>query len=375
MNCQTCHKAFRPKRATAKYCSPGCRQEAFRQRHNIPKPSFLNSTKNKETIGLLVEKQQQNTTTTSDSANNELLNLLMQKKQYCLNRLNEIQNRQIMPFATVGGCIVGTAVVDKESLLIGGLIGGILGYNIGKTIDANSAIINEQMKDSYLRAIKDIEEQIKVLKKSEATHQTNNKPSFSAPYIKTEKGAEIINSHDLQNLKMEQYEFIEPYRSFFGNPSKPFSAIVYGLPKSGKSNFCIQLASYLSRNFGKVLYVSAEEGTSKSLVDKLQFQLAHSSNLDITPTRSINEIQKAVKGYDFVFLDSVNISQIDAPILETLKANNPNTSFISVIQSTKNGNFKGSQEFAHNCDIVVKVDSGKAYQSGRFNPASEYQIF
>src|ERR1035437_5955553 len=46
-----------------------------------------------------------------------------------------------------------------------------------------------------------------------------------------------------------------------------------------------------------------------------------------------------------------------------------------VAQATKGGNFKGDQSLTHNCDFVIKVMDGIAYQEGRFSPASEIKIF
>ncbi|MEI7670373.1 MAG: hypothetical protein WCJ33_09860, partial [Pseudomonadota bacterium] len=48
---------------------------------------------------------------------------------------------------------------------------------------------------------------------------------------------------------------------------------------------------------------------------------------------------------------------------------------ITIQQATKNGNFRGSQEFAHNCDIVIRVEAGMASQQGRFSEPTEMAIF
>ena len=48
---------------------------------------------------------------------------------------------------------------------------------------------------------------------------------------------------------------------------------------------------------------------------------------------------------------------------------------ITIQQATKNGNFRGSQEFAHNCDIVIRVEAGMASQQGRFQEPTEMNVF
>ena len=46
--------------------------------------------------------------------------------------------------------------------------------------------------------------------------------------------------------------------------------------------------------------------------------------------------------------------------LRDLREHYPNSSFITISQSTKNGHMRGSQEIAHDCDIVAKVENGFA---------------
>ena len=48
---------------------------------------------------------------------------------------------------------------------------------------------------------------------------------------------------------------------------------------------------------------------------------------------------------------------------------------ITVQQATKDGKFRGSQQFAHNCDIIIEVIQGVAHSTGRFAPPSEMAIF
>lgn len=80
--------------------------------------------------------------------------------------------------------------------------------------------------------------------------------------------------------------------------------------------------------------------------------------------------------YDFIFLDSVNKLGLSAKDLETLKENNEGKSFIYIFQVTKDGRFRGNNEFQHNVDIVAEIkEPGKAIQFGRFNQGREKKIF
>lgn len=47
-----------------------------------------------------------------------------------------------------------------------------------------------------------------------------------------------------------------------------------------------------------------------------------------------------------------------------------------VFQTTKDGNFRGSQASEHDVDAIIEVyEKGKARQSGRFNQGGEMDIF
>jgi len=123
--------------------------------------------------------------------------------------------------------------------------------------------------------------------------------------------------------------------------------------------------------------VASEEGFSVTLQKKVMEFAMDNNNLDFANFRDFEQIKNAVnKGkYKFVFIDSVNFIKITPEDVEDIKAENPSTAFITIQQATKNGNFRGSQEFAHNCDIVIRVEAGMASQQGRFSEPTEMAIF
>lgn len=184
----------------------------------------------------------------------------------------------------------------------------------------------------------------------------------------------VLSSAQVRNYDYEKHNLGSPWVEFIGMPSRNFHALVSGKPKGGKSTMCIKLADYLSR-FGRVLYIAAEEGFSATLQQKINDFSTEDSQVDFANFREYDPIKSAVRGYDFVFIDSVNKAKITVDELEEIKKKNPQTAFITILQSTKDGNFRGSQEFGHDCDIIIKVDNGIATQQGRFHAESEMIIF
>lgn len=160
------------------------------------------------------------------------------------------------------------------------------------------------------------------------------------------------------------------YRELIGDPSVGFSCMVYGKPKSGKSTMCIDFAKYLAEFHGKVLYCAIEEGYSYTLKEKLERLNAIHDNLFIS-----QDIPEKLKAYDFVFIDSVSKGKVTNEKLNELIKANPETAFIFIFHSTKEGNFRGGQENAHDVDCIIEVENGIAKGKGRFGVGGEIEVF
>lgn len=199
----------------------------------------------------------------------------------------------------------------------------------------------------------------------------------SAFEIMTGTDGGIMSAGQLLRYKYDEVPFTGEWLAFIGRPSVKFHAMIYGRPKQGKSILSVKWAKYLSENFGRVLYVASEEGFSKTLQKKVAEFAMDNQNLDFANFRDFEQIKSAVNAgnYKFVFIDSVNFIKITPEDVEDIKAENPTTAFITIQQATKSGQFRGSQEFAHNCDVVIRVENGIAYQQGRFAEHTEMAIF
>lgn len=241
-------------------------------------------------------------------------------------------------------------------------IGGLLGYLIGSTTE-----IDDHEKGRIIQEIM----------QSQANLRNQQASEFAGDEEEGGNVNGIMSASDLMNFKYNKYDFDGKWGDFVGQPSINFHAMIYGRPKQGKSILSVQWAKYLSENFGKVLYVASEEGFSVTLQKKVMEFAMDNPNLDFANFRDFEQIKNAVnKGkYRFVFIDSVNFIKITPEDVEDIKAENPQTAFITIQQATKNGNFRGSQEFAHNCDMVIRVEAGMASHQGRFQEPTEMAVF
>ncbi|MBT3422821.1 MAG: hypothetical protein HOG05_06385 [Bacteroidetes bacterium] len=58
------------------------------------------------------------------------------------------------------------------------------------------------------------------------------------------------------------------------------------------------------------------------------------------------------------------------------RAKFPDVLFAIIMQSTKDGKFKGSNEYAHNSDINIKIEKGVAETiKNRFGKLGTYEVF
>lgn len=176
----------------------------------------------------------------------------------------------------------------------------------------------------------------------------------------TKQVCKIISSAELSGLSFEILDFQGKWGDFLGQPAVDFYMVIHGRAGGGKSTFTIQFATYLSVKFGDVLYVSGEEGFSKTLQQKLTNE--DNENLYFADLHSFQDIvdEVPVGRYKFIVLDSLNNMKIDADGLQTLRKKYPDAATIAIAQSTKEGKMRGSNEIIHDCDIEISISEGIA---------------
>jgi len=180
----------------------------------------------------------------------------------------------------------------------------------------------------------------------------------------------LVSSETLSEMRFDTIGLQGKYRNLIGDPSRGFTAMVYGLPKSGKSTLSIDFAKYLAEHHGKVLYVAIEEGFGYTLQEKFDRLNATHPNLAIAET-----LPTDLSKWDFVFIDSVSKAGYTNDVLAKLHKQFPKTAFIFIFHSTKDGKFRGGQEFAHEVDCIIDVEKGVASANGRFGVGGKLNVF
>jgi len=196
--------------------------------------------------------------------------------------------------------------------------------------------------------------------------------------IEVETNEDLISNEQLAGMEFHCLDFQNKWLEFFGQPAVVFHLAVHGRSGHGKSNFCFQLANYLANNFGNTVYISGEEGFSKTLQDKKKFNRVDSKHIYWCRYKNYDSIKSNLKNqFNFIFLDSIDTLDIDAVKLREMRGLFPDSAFITISQSTKAGHMRGSNEILHDSDMAVQVQDGVAVTTkNRFKETgAEFIVF
>ncbi len=95
----------------------------------------------------------------------------------------------------------------------------------------------------------------------------------------------------MYNMNHKTFAFTGIWEQAFGQPERNGAWLIWGKEKQGKTWLALMLAHYLS-SFGRVLYVSAEEGLSKNLVDTcMRIGIDASSKMRMMDYTAMDELE------------------------------------------------------------------------------------
>lgn len=203
--------------------------------------------------------------------------------------------------------------------------------------------------------------------------------------IQEKKSDRVISAKDLLNTDFDDMlEFTGKWEHLFGNPSPDFSMMLSGAPASGKTTILLEFAYYLASNFGKVIYISSEEFGSITLHDKLEEIVKraglHSEKNDgkflLPDTLFFAKGMTDLEGYDFIIIDSVNDLNLDLSDYKEIRDIYDKKAFISVLQYTKSGDFRGGLDWEHEMDIACRIEAGVVdVNKNRYGQKGIYDYF
>lgn len=228
-----------------------------------------------------------------------------------------------------------------------------------RTIKTQKQIENPAFKNYELgKLLKGLGGLSALMKKDSSEESPTNLPVPASASLETDR---IMKASTVANLDLPRLNFTGRWFQFLGKPQPRFFCLVHGMSGHGKSHFAFQLAEYLARNFGRVLYVSSEEGFSATLQEKINTLNIIENRLLFSDFKSAEDlIQNAPNKFHFFVLDSITNMQIDPTLLAQIRQHYNESGIIGICQNTKNGGIRGSNEFVFDSDMVINVENGIA---------------
>ncbi len=188
----------------------------------------------------------------------------------------------------------------------------------------------------------------------------------------------ILSMDAISKLKKELLNFNGKWEDFFGKPQTNFFCIIHGGSGHGKSHFAMQFGKYLAERFGNVLYISGEEGFASTFQKKIKTLGANVDRYYGTEIKTGAEILTEVPNqFHFIIIDSLNNMGIEPKLMQAIRDKYNKSAIIGICQSTKDGKMRGSEEFTHDTDTVIKVLKGIATTTkNRFgNIHQDFDVF
>ena len=249
----------------------------------------------------------------------------------------------------------------RRNAVIGGVIlGGIGGY-LENQERQNLSMNAQALADNADMNILEAEQNIERLRGEKATMKNWVKEeilvqdSEGTYSVNPDVFNSIMSAEDYLDVNIPQIEFRGAYKLLLSNAREKFYKLVGGLPEQGKTSYCVKFATYYAEQHGKVLYLPAEQsGTNADFQEVLK--RVGGKGFDIDPNAdkyNLQQLLARVKGYDLVILDSINDMRLSPA---NVKAINEKVAILGVMQSTKAGDFKGGQDYLHDCDKFIVID-------------------
>lgn len=404
-NCGTAHSR------QGRYCKDACKQEAYRKRNGIAKPSFL-TTKRSQAF-LMPEEERE--LRLIDIEIEALESVVREQDEEYKKFYHELLKRDGEPpkVAVMLPVLINEHVYKysiEEEMVLGRVINKRHIHYDKYVFTSSEELRNCLKKPAYVAAFReeDVKKQcssgvqwaFNFLTGIERVMNKQETPQAKALVEKKRRRYQLIRNADIRRerkpeggmsgadlakKKFTNLPFDGKWKELLGCPTPAFYGIVWGDAKSGKSFFTVELAQYLTNPkflSGKVAYISFEEGLEQTI----QVKILEKEAYDVTffDCSSPQQMEKYLEnGFDFVIVDSATKADVDSAFMEELRLKHPQTAFIVILQTVKGGkNFKGEQDWKHHAQFIVtveRIENGKKKISctGRFGQGTiteEFQV-
>lgn len=181
-----------------------------------------------------------------------------------------------------------------------------------------------------------------------------------------------LTPKNLYDKTFKLFEFEGIYKEVFGSPSRGGIWLIYGKDKNGKSWTSLILSRVFTK-FGKVLYVSAEEGADVAFINamaraKIAAKEKNINVIEYVPIEELYIILKRKRAPKVVVLDNTTIykDELKGSGMTKLMHDFPNVTFLIVAHEERNKPYTSAAMMAHKlAKIIIRVQGLTMLVSGR----------
>lgn len=198
----------------------------------------------------------------------------------------------------------------------------------------------------------------------------NRKPATKKPVTRNPQPATslhgIVDATTLAGVNFRTFELQEPYKTDFHKINSDTQIMLWGSPGHGKTVYALKFAQYVAEVLGlNTLYIAHEEFGRSTFSEKLrQHNIGH-ANLKFTATLNQTQIDQ----FDAIFFDSINSLEMTLADYRRLVKAHPGKLYVLIVQSTKDGDFRGGNNWEHEVDVAGEIRNRKLIlHKNRFDP-------
>lgn len=181
-------------------------------------------------------------------------------------------------------------------------------------------------------------------------------------------------------MKFDLMDFEGQWLESIGKPERNFKAVVYGASGNGKTDFCVKFSKYLSA-FGKVLYLSHEEGISSTIQEAFERNKMMDVKGDVIladkgTVEQLAEYLAKKNSPKFVFIDSLDYMRLTTDQYKYITSRFPKKSFVIVAWARgEKPKSQYAKDIEYMCDIKIRVSNYVANIKSRYGGNKPFVIW
>lgn len=170
----------------------------------------------------------------------------------------------------------------------------------------------------------------------------------------------VLSGADIAAMEFKKIDLSDEWKAEFGEIASDEQMMFWGSPGSGKTYRLLKFAKYLAHDKNMRGVFIANEELGRSTFTKKINQLkqegidVNDPNLDFA-----KKIPEDVSGYEFILFDSINSLHMTLDDYIKFRDEHGPKIYISIVQTTKDGDFRGGKDWEHEMDFAGEYNDRK----------------